>query len=53
MVSNESPKRVDPLPQSPIGPQQCVLPDMLHTPELAPLPAYRRFPRDPLPRRMP
>ena len=39
------------LPQSvPISVEQCVLPDIAQAPVLAPLPQYRRFPWDPLPR---
>lgn len=34
----------------PIGVDHCVLPDIAQTPVLAPLPQFRRFPWDPLPR---
>jgi len=30
--------------------EHCVLPDIAQAPVLAPLPQYRRFPWDPLPR---
>lgn len=40
----------DSRPPVPIGTEVCVLPDITSGPVLAPLPAYQRFPWDPLSR---